>query len=155
TNTSVRITNLKIITGNLNTPVGFASAAALPTVSIPTADFPRLTNISGDITPSFGTTSLHEDNTVLFTDVSLKNTGNATLRGPLAPAVDSLSDPSIAVQNPDGFPPAGLPYFNFQSSIPGGTLTPNESTTSRTLNFLNPTGVQFTFHISVYSLPNT
>ncbi|HEY2411363.1 MAG TPA: FG-GAP-like repeat-containing protein [Pirellulaceae bacterium] len=155
TNTSVHISSLKLVSGSLNTPVGVASAAAINKETVAATDFARLNDITSDMSLVFGGTSLNKENTVLFTDVALTNSGNAMLRGPLVVVIDSISDPSVAVQNPDGFTPAGLPYFNYHASIPGGTLTPGETTASRTLNFLDPSGNQFTFHASIYSLPDS
>lgn len=155
TRTSVVLNDLSVETGDLNTPAGVAFASALTAQTVAAADFARLTDITSDVGLVYGTTSLHEGNTVLFTDVALINQGNAADRGPLVAVIDSLSDPSVAVRNPDGFTPSGLPYFNYGSSISGGTLAPGATTAARTLQFVDPSGIQFTFHASIYSLADS
>src|SRR5262249_12939160 len=67
TTPSVHIASLKIVPGSLNTPVGVASAAAITKETVSASDFTRLSDITSDMSLVFGATSLHEENTVLFT----------------------------------------------------------------------------------------
>jgi RHS repeat-associated protein len=155
TTTSVRITNLRVISGSLNSPVGATPAAALASQALTGDALTNLQNITSDFGLVHGRTSLHEDNGVLFTDVALKNNGNATIGGPLVLVIENISDPTVALANPDGKLSDGRPYLNYTSQLPGGTLTPTESTNSRTIQFLNPQGLRFTFGFSVLTASNT
>lgn len=155
TGTSVRITDFQIVSGSLSTPDGVAFPATAAPDALSRDDLERLLDVTSDVGQAYGATSLNAGDGVLFTDVTLTNIGNATLRGPLVAVIDQISDPTVAVTNPDGFTPDGRPYFNFGASIPGGTLTPGETTASRTFAFANPRGAQFTFHVSAFTLPNS
>src|SRR5258707_1177953 len=58
-----------------------------------------------------------------------------------------LSDPTVRVKDFDGLAPDGTPYYIFTSLVAGGTLSPSGLTGSRTLAFLNPAHVQFTYDL--------
>ncbi len=46
-----------------------------------------------------------------------------------------------------GITPEGLPYYNLSDLVDSNTLDPDEITQSKTLAFLNPQEVQFTYKL--------
>ncbi|MBV9124301.1 MAG: cadherin-like domain-containing protein, partial [Planctomycetes bacterium] len=132
--------------------------AAVPQVqpgrSIRVIDFPLLSDVSASFTPQYGQTSFDRDTQTFYTDVALDNAGTYSVGTPLVLAVNHLSDPTVHVVNADGTTPDGLPYFDFSGGISGGRLDPGGITGTRTLAFLNPNQVQFTFDLEVLSQLN-
>ncbi len=112
-------------------------------------DLTQLTNVSGSIQVDYRTTSLSEVDSVLFTDMSLTNLGNAAMTGPLIAVIENLSDVDIGPMFPDGQLPDGRMYFDFTPEMDGGTLDRDDSTRTREIRFLNPADEQFTFEFVI------
>ena len=144
---TVTLTDITVEPGSQGTPLGFSHATmALTTASV--IDFNHLKDVTGAVLPVYGTTSYHNSNTRLYADLGLQNVSGFVVDGPLIAVIDHLSDPNVQVLNADGFTAAGLPYVDMSSLLSGGSLDPGASTTgSRTLEFLNPDGEQFSYDL--------
>src|SRR5207253_2231058 len=108
-----------------------------------------LSTITPSIAPEYGVTSFNESRTVLFADLTLRNIGTLSTRGPLVVAIARLSDPGVRVTRSDGFTPQGLPYFIFNQSNPNETFSPGQLSKSRSLAFINHDHVPFSFELMV------
>jgi len=117
-------------------------------------DFLSLEDVSSSLRPYFGQTSFHDSRNDLHTELIIQNLGNLTTVGPVVAVLDRLSDPSVAVLDPDGRLDDGRPYFVFYPTGSDGSLAPDRSTTSRTLRFHNPRGERFDFQVTTLARPN-
>jgi RHS repeat-associated protein len=152
TTTTVTITDISIVPGGLGTPVGVAPGADLRSAG--PVDFHLLSDVSSSIEPRYGVTSFADDTERLTSVVSLHNGGTFMVRGPLVVALDHISDPTVEMVGADGQTPDGRPYFDFSALVSGNSLSPGESTGSRSLAFFNPNRVQFTFELVAYAQLN-
>ncbi|WP_235908569.1 putative Ig domain-containing protein [Roseiconus nitratireducens] len=110
--------------------------------------------VSASFAPEYGRTSFNDSTDRLWTDLAIENAGNFPVDAPLFVAINNLSDPSVRVARPDGFTPDGLPYFEYTSLVDDGTLDPGESTASRSIAFVNPEGVSFTYDLVYFGKTN-
>ncbi len=82
-----------------------AAAAGVALLSLRAAtgrvDLAPLTDVTPSVEPVYGCTTLSEENTVLTTDLSVKNAGNYAVAGKLVVAVVNLSDAAVGVMNPN------------------------------------------------------
>ena len=148
TTTSVRITHLEVIPGSLNTSAGTIPNATIASSQIP-VDFSLLSDLTPSFQPVYGQTSFNAEDRRLFAGLQLRNSGTFLVDAPLIVAIDHISDPSVSTHGMDGFTPDGLPYYDFTQLVGGGSLFPDESTAARTLSFLNPNQIQFSFDLVV------
>jgi RHS repeat-associated protein len=148
TTTSVTITGVSVTPGGLNTLAGAPPAGPGPGTP-PPVDFLTLSDVTPSVHASYGQTSFRRSSNTLFADLSLVNAGIFSVGGPVVVALAHLSDPTIHVANADGVTPSGLPYFNFGGALSGSVLGPGQQTVARTLEFLDPKQVQFTYDLVV------
>ncbi|NEZ66600.1 tandem-95 repeat protein [Leptolyngbyaceae cyanobacterium CCMR0082] len=144
TETTVRILNIDVVeTPDLTPPGGVTSSVAvLGTATI--VDFTKLSDVSASLKADYGQTSFNEDTDTLFAGVTVSNAGQYGVDGPIVVAVDTLSDPTVRVVNADGITPEGLPYYLLsENDLEPDTITGEEVT----LQFLNPSGEQFTYDL--------
>ncbi len=147
TATSVRISDISVVAGALDTP---DRPSAVPqTVRQRQIDFESLSDVSESVQVEYKQTSLNQTRDLLFTELALNNEGTFGVEAPLLLAVDQISEPQVVVRNADGITPQGLPFFDFSHLLVQPTLSPREPTGSRHLEFFNPLGVQFDFDLVV------
>ena len=111
-------------------------------------DFDSLSDITPSVRPRYDITSFDEAAESLFADLALSNDGGFLVDTPLLLAIDRISDPSVVPTDFDGRTPDGLPTYQFTSLVEGGTLDSGEQTGPRSVAFLNPQKVPFTFEAS-------
>lgn len=144
TETSVRISRVDFVAASGSAPTG-VPANGLPEVQ-GAIDLQSLVDVTPSIGVVYGRTTLTEENTILTTDLALRNDGIYAVSGEAVAVIGNLSDPTVAVLNPDGFTPDGRPYFRFLLS---SGLTSGESTLSRLIRFTNPGRERFTYDVQV------
>jgi hypothetical protein len=132
----------------MNTPAAVTPAVTPPVVP-ENIDFSSLSDVTTSMTDVYGETSRDQQNSVLLAALGIQNTGTFPVDAPLVAVINNLSDPSIRVRNSDGLTASGQPYFDFSSLIGSDTLAPGKSTTSRTLTFYDPNGIQFTYNLQI------
>lgn len=152
TETSVRITNIAVTPSTEEiAPVGIvARQAALSTgfTLLPQEEYDRLSDVSPSFRADYGITSFNQQMHTLYTNIALRNIGQYSVAAPLIVVVDRLSDASVRVLNADGILPDGRPYFEFTTLV-SDPLQPNSTTEPRSLAFLNPDRVQFTYELQI------
>ncbi len=115
----------------------------------------NVVDLSGNLTPKFGRTSLNEKTGVLYTQVAALNSGTFGVNKPLFVGITHLSNPSVTVLNPDGYTDTGIPYFDYSSLVTGNHLEPGQQTGFREISFANSGKTQFTFDLVPLGTLNT
>lgn len=147
TETLVRITSIEVQASD-GTPVpGVTPEALASTATSGPMDFAQLADVSASLTANYQQTSFNDETNVLFADLGVRNAGTYGVDGPLLVVIDHISDPIVQVLEADGITPTGLPYYDFSAQVTGGTLNPGEQSEIRTIQFLNPTGEQFSYEL--------
>ncbi|MHC1763418.1 MAG: putative Ig domain-containing protein [Verrucomicrobiia bacterium] len=118
------------------------------------SDLSRLSVVSGSIIGEYGRTTFNESTGMLYTDLALKNKGTYSIDAPLYVGIARLSDPSVSVIGIDGVSNEGLPFFDFSGAVTSGRLNPNQVSEGRTIAFLNPKRVQFTYTLVILGQVN-
>ncbi|WP_137668809.1 Calx-beta domain-containing protein, partial [Sphaerospermopsis reniformis] len=155
TATQVRITDITLENAPAGTvaPVATLAISALRSAANP----PNLTNLA-DVTDSmevqYQRTTLNEDTNLVYADFNLKNIGSYGINTNLLVAIKNISDPTVQVRDTDGVSLEGLPYYDFTDLLINGKLDFNQVTNSRSLVFLNPNQVQFTYDVVVLAVVN-
>lgn len=132
-------------------PVTFEAVVRDPSV----IEYEILEDVSASILGEYGQTSLHEQPDVLFADVAVHNNGGYTIRPPLLVGVINVSEPTVTVRGFDGITPGGIPYYDFTGQIAAGdlngdgSLSPDETTGTGTIEFYNPDRIPFTYDLVV------
>ena len=148
TATGVRISRVDFVAATSAAP----AASVAPAERQKAATSPDLAVLS-DVTPSaildYGRTTLTDQNTILTTDVRLRNAGTYALAGRAVAVVGNVSDPSVRVLDSDGYTTNGLPYFDLTPELNGTVLKPGQVSNSRTLRFANPNRERFTYDVQV------
>jgi RHS repeat-associated protein len=150
--TSVRLDDLEVLPGSLNTPIGTTLAERLTRQTVAGVDPSTLSDVTSSIHAAYGQTSYRPGGTLLFTDLTLRNTGTYPVDGPLVAVIEHLSDPTVHVENADGTTAQGQPYFLIDPA--GQSLSPGQRTGSRQLEFLNPKQVRFHYDLVVLGQVN-
>jgi RHS repeat-associated protein len=145
--TSVRLDDLEVLPGSLNTPIGTTLAERLARQTVGGVDPSTLSDVTSSIHAAYGQTSYRPGGTLLFTDLTLRNTGTYPVDGPLVAVIEHLSDPTVHVENADGTTAQGQPYFLIEPARQ--SLSPGQSTGSRELEFLNPKQARFHYDLVV------
>ncbi|WP_439341614.1 putative Ig domain-containing protein [Vacuolonema iberomarrocanum] len=117
-------------------------------------NFNALEDVSDSVEAVYRLTSFNEQTHLLYAAVQLQNDGSYSLDAPLLVAVDRISDPQVQLQNPDGYTPDGLPYYDFSHLVIDGKLNPSDVTASRNFVFYNPNQVQFSYDLTILSVIN-
>nr|NCS29853.1 tandem-95 repeat protein [Microcystis aeruginosa F13-15] len=154
TQTSVRIRDIQLLAGDGTTAPPVTpnlKAAAINQI----IDFSQLSDISSSLNAEYLRTSFNEDSKTLYADFVMRNQGEYVVDSPLVVAIKSISDPTVQVVGANGITPEGLPYYNLSNLVTSNTLDPNEITQSKTLAFLNPQEVQFTYKLVFLGKLNT
>jgi RHS repeat-associated protein len=150
--TSVRLDDLEVLPGSLNTPIGTTLAERLARQTVGGVDPSTLSDVTSSVHAGYGQTSYRPGGTLLFTDLTLRNTGTYSMDGPLVAVIEHLSDPTVHAENADGTTAQGQPYFLIEPA--GQTLSPGQSTGSRQLEFLNPKQARFHYDLVVLGQVN-
>ncbi|NJN12163.1 MAG: hypothetical protein HC815_31065, partial [Richelia sp. RM1_1_1] len=143
TTTNVKITNFTLTAAPVGTTAPTQSTFATEIRPGTTPNFNLLTDVSNSLAPEYGRTSYNADTKLLYTDISIGNTGTYSVDTPLLVAVKNINDPSVVLRNPDGITPDGMPYYDFSSLVTDGKLNKDGETLERTLVFYNPNSIQF------------
>jgi hypothetical protein len=117
-------------------------------------NFNSLEDVSESVEAVYRFTHFNEETELLSTAVQLQNQGSYSMDAPLLVTVTNITDPRVQVQNPDGYTPEGLPYYDFSHSVKNAQFNPNESTETRNLVFYNPNQTQFEYDLVVLSEVN-
>ncbi|MFB8796675.1 MAG: putative Ig domain-containing protein, partial [Microcoleus sp.] len=139
-----------------------ASAATAPVTALPFQDvspnapvnFARLQDVSSRLGAEYKQTSFNSSSKILYADLAVKNTGQYPVRGTLLVAINKISDPTVRLLDADGITPEGIPYYDISKLVGGGILEPGELTSTDTLKFYNPQGVQFSYDLVFLSQLN-
>ena len=155
TATQVRITDITLE----NAPAGTVAPVATPAISAlqSVANPPNLTNladVTGSMEVQYQRTTLNEDTNLVYADFNLKNIGSYGVNTNLLVAIKNISDPTVQVRDTDGVTLEGLPYYDFTDLLINGKLDFNQVTNSRSLVFLNPNQVQFTYDVVILAVVN-
>jgi hypothetical protein len=102
----------------------------------------------------YGRTSFNERDEVLYSDLKIRNTGTATLSGPILVALRNISDASVTVKNFDGVLEDGTPYYDISNLVGDGRLVAGELSGMQEIAFHNPNRVQFNYQLEVWSKKN-
>lgn len=157
TTTSVAIKNLTLTPAPLGTvaPVQRNFAPESLSTGLEPAAFSSLSDVSPSLMVEYHQTAFNSDLHLLYTDINLRNTSTQRIDGPLLVAITNISDPSVVLRSPDGYTPDGTPYYNWSNLLGAdGKLSASESTSTRSLVFYNPKGVQFTYDVVVLGQAN-
>ncbi len=161
-NTSVRIRNVRLIDSSIEAPT--SASLASPTLEPAPVDLGQMQDVTGGVSVHYGRTTLAADDNRLLTDVQLTNIGLQAFRGPLLLVIEQTTSLDVNALRPDGFTPAGQPYFQIDSS--DGVLGIGQTSNPRAIAFLNDSGQRFEYRLKVLagvnappsgftSLPNT
>jgi hypothetical protein len=155
TATQIRITDITLE----NAPAGTTAPVATPAISAlqSVANPPNLTNlvdVSGSMEVQYQRTTLNEDTNLVYADFNLKNIGSYGVNTNLLVAIKNISDPTVQLRDTNGVTLEGLPYYDFTDLLINGKLDFNQVTNSRSLVFLNPNQVQFTYDVVVLAVVN-
>ncbi len=146
TNSSVVIRRVEIVDIAELAPTGMSVPASDRPAFVP-VDPNLLTDVSPNVKPIYGRTTLVDDKDIVVTDLQMINQGSNALSGRIVVAIDNLSDPNIGVMHPDGFLPGGRPYFVLNGTNASGWLAPNDKTNIREVRFSNPQSQQFSYSL--------
>ena len=119
-------------------------------------DLTQLQDLSSQFKVNFGRSSHNDQATTYYVGLSLTNTNQYLFKGGLAVVVSGISDPSIKLANADGTTADGFSYIDFHPSRAWwATLAYlKRPHSTRSLAFLNPNHIQFTYHLSVLGDPD-
>ncbi|GAB5443698.1 MAG: hypothetical protein Fues2KO_40470 [Fuerstiella sp.] len=151
TETTVRVTEGTVVTGDLNTSAGRTIEAATATAAV---DLTGLIDVTSSFDFEYRQTSFDDATDVLFAGLQLTNESNQPIDGPFVLVIQNLSDPSVTAKDSDGTTADGSPDYLLQDSDGDGTLQPGESTAVRTLQFINPDETPFDYTVTLLAEPN-
>ncbi|OPF18912.1 hypothetical protein B1L04_05655 [Microcystis aeruginosa KW] len=154
TQTSVRIRDIQLLAGD-ETIAPPVTPEIEPAAISQIIDFSQLSDINSSLNAEYLRTSFNEDSKTLYADFVVRNQGEYVVDSPLVVAIKSISNPTVQVVGATGITPEGLPYYNLSDLVDSNTLDPDEITQSKTLAFLNPQEVQFTYKLVFLGKLNT
>ncbi|MEG4603223.1 DUF4114 domain-containing protein [Microcoleus sp. F6_B6] len=139
-----------------------SSAAIVPVTASPSEDvspnvpvnFNRLQDVGSSLEAEYKQTSFNSSSKILYADLAVKNAGQYPVRGTLLVGINNISDPTVRLLDADGMTPEGIPYYDISKLVGGGILKPGELTSTDTLKFYNPQGVQFSYDLVFLSQLN-
>lgn len=156
TGTQVRIRDIHVENAPAGTiaPVETSATSVLRSFANPS----NVTNLMADVTDSmevqYQRSTLNGDTNLLYADFNLKNIGSYGVNTNLFVAIKNISDPTVQIRDTNGITLEGLPYYDFTDSLINDKLDHNQVTKGRSLVFLNPNQVQFTYDIVVLAVIN-
>ncbi|XZE22169.1 FG-GAP-like repeat-containing protein [Pirellulaceae bacterium SH449] len=162
---SVLLRGFEVIGSPTVAPTAFRSSSSRP-LAQPPVDFSKLTDLTGSLIPSYGRTTLFDQNTRLASEFVATNASGYTVQGDLIVVIENISTLDANVLHPDGFTPDGKPYWNLSGEMNSQPLGPGMSIRSREIRFLNTSDSRFQYELKTYgrinrapagfeSLPNT
>jgi hypothetical protein len=153
TGTTVNITQIEVAPTDETVGLSSTPEAAIPRAVEP-LDFSHLQEVTTSVGSVYGRTSLEAETNLLQVEVALENRGSYVVRDRLLLVIDNISDPTVRLQDIDGFTPEGLPYVDFTDLVADRVLSPDEISQFLTLSFFNPNGTQFDYDLKVLSSIN-
>ncbi len=141
-----------------STPVTLTVVALSP-VPAGSINFALLSDVTPSFSATYARTSFADGPAVLYADVTAKDIGTYSVDTPLLVGISHISDPTVQLLNPPGvtpatFSPAGVPYYDLSSLVPGGSLAPGQSTNTFTLAFSDPNKDRFTYTLDFFAAIN-
>ncbi len=118
---------LKVITGLLGPKEAYAA------------------DVTDDIELVRGRLRYDRSSRISYVDIQLRNISTETVSSPIQVIIDSVTDPTVTVANPDGTTPEGKPYFEY--ILASGSLSPGETSDAKTWRFNNPNRRRFDYVI--------
>ncbi|MBD2466015.1 putative Ig domain-containing protein, partial [Oscillatoria sp. FACHB-1407] len=154
TTTRVEITAPTLSAAPTGTQAPLSSGTGTLPITPAPVNLTNLVDVSASLRAEYGRTSFNETTRQLYSEVAIRNTGTYSTNAPLLVAVKNISDPTVQLQQIDGYLSDGTPYYNFSRLVSQNNLDPSEVTTRRDLIFYNPNEVQFTYDLAVLSQLN-
>ncbi|RMF41362.1 MAG: hypothetical protein D6753_09745, partial [Planctomycetota bacterium] len=118
-------------------------------------DFSQLTDLTSSFRPDYGRTTLNGNDDTLDTELTITNLGQQAVTGELLVVLESFTSLDTFAFRPDGFTPAGNPYFNLTPEMQGRPLEPGQTLRSRRIEFLNRSGEQFRYRLKTFGKVNS
>lgn len=111
-------------------------------------NFSSLSDVTLSTSIQYSNTTFNQAQNWLVCTAVACNTSSDIIDAPLIMVVDNITQLSVTVQNPDGYTPAGKPYFVFLDPAVNPRLMPGQCTPPKTLVFHNPNHVGVVFQKS-------
>jgi large repetitive protein len=146
----VRINDIGFVNETTARPLGASLASS--STDLATINFSTLQDVTGNFTVDYGRTTLAASNDRLLVDVQLKNESTQSYRGPVLMVIKNLSSLDANALRPDGFTPAGDPYF--QIGISGDAISTGQSSIARQIGFLNVSNERFDYQVQILAAVN-
>ncbi len=117
-------------------------------------NFASLGEVSTALAPEYGRTSFNDSTEVLYSELSLRNSGLEAVGTPLYVGVTRISGAGVELLAPDGVTADGVPFYDFSAAVSGNSLPPGAATAARTLAFSNPNRTQFSYELVILGRRN-
>jgi large repetitive protein len=150
---SVIIRGFEIVDSPTPRPLGSSRALERSAPAQP-IQFEKLVDVSSSFVPSYGRTTLTGTNNRLATELRVTNEGSQAVTGQLIVAIENFSSLDVFAVQPDGFTPAGDPYWDLSRQLDNAPLRPGETVRSREIRFLNESGERFDYRLRTYGALN-
>jgi hypothetical protein len=108
-------------------------------------------DVTSDIARSLSNAQYNRRTGQNLLNVTLTNTGAATLKAPMTAVITGILSPTVSVANGTGWTPSHDAYFDLSSLVPTGGLAHGESVSFQVV-FNNLTRERFTFDTTVYAV---
>ena len=149
--TIVRINEISFVSETVTRPLGASFASTSTNLAI--VNFSSLQNVTGAFTVEYGGTSLAASNDRLLVDVQLRNESSQSYRGPVLMVIKNLSSLEANALWPDGFTPAGEPYF--QIGLSSEAISTGQSSIARQIGLLNRSNERFDYEVQILAEVNS
>lgn len=118
-------------------------------------NFNQFADITQTVEGIYSRTSFEEKGNTLFVDLVASNPGSFAADGPLLVGVTNVSQSNVSLLNIDGVTPDGMPYYDLTALLDQDSLQPGEQTDIATIEFFNPSQVQFTYDLIFLAQTNS
>ncbi|RMF38180.1 MAG: hypothetical protein D6753_16155, partial [Planctomycetota bacterium] len=136
-------------------PAGASFSQTRPSGDAAVEDFSQLTDLTSSFRPDYGRTTLSGSDDTLDTELTITNLGQQAVTGELIVVLENFTSLDTFAMRPDGFTPAGDPYFNLTPEMQGRPLEPGQTVRSRRIEFLNRSGEQFRYRLKTFGKVNS
>ncbi|GIW98485.1 MAG: hypothetical protein KatS3mg111_1818 [Pirellulaceae bacterium] len=151
----VIIRGFRIADAPTASPTGASFAETRPIDNAAEVDFTQLADLTSSFRPDYGRTTLRGNDDVLNTELTVTNLGQQAVTGELIVVLENFTSLDTFAMRPDGFTPAGDPYFNLTPEMQGRPLEPGQTLRSRRIEFLNRSGEQFHYRLKTFGKVNS
>lgn len=152
--TSVILRGFEFVEPPEHTPALTAATESLER-RIATNDIPKLENLTGSISVSYGRTSLVGANNELLAELAVTNRGSQPIIESLIVVFGNFSDLEVFSMRPSGYLPDGRAFVDLSSRLADGPLLPDGTVSTGEARFLNNSGERFTFNVEVFGRRNS